>query len=405
MRLLISSLLCHLPLAAAPVRLLAIGDSLTTEYALELTFSAPDSNPSNPNTKNWVEIFNSRRASGVTLSSGNFAIPGSTADYWDDVLTDTSFNPLTIALRLSIDQELDNVDAAIIFLGGNDLKSDYAGIFQNASPPALLASLPAHISAVHGFIRSRAPANLPIIIATVPDISATPDIALNPTYSDPLLAARARQRIAAVNAEIMALVQTLPNTTVARIDRLTDRIHDQVPFHINGTEFEYAPDPENPPLHLFCKDGFHPSTVGQALIANEILTAINSFSATPIPLFSNREILGDILSQNPDQPLIDYIAGAGDDGDGLPAILEFLLGTDPLGSSAPFAFTQDGTASYQPSVLALRYANLKVLQSETLTNDWKDVPTQNIQTLPDGTVKIVPSAPKLFYKFEAIPKP
>lgn len=397
------SALWALPLGAAPFRLLAIGDSLTTKYEIELIFSAPDSDPGNPNTRNWVEIFEDSRSSSITLSSGNFAIPGSTADYWDDVLTDTSFNPLTLALRLSIDQELDSVDAAIIFLGGNDLNSAYDSIYQDATPPASLTGLVGHISAVHSFIRSKAPSRLPIIIATVPDVGATPDVAMD--HSDPFLAARARQRIAAVNAQLIALVQTLPDTYIARVDRVTDRVFDEVPFQINGTRFEYDPDPENPPLRLFCKDGFHPSTVGQALIANEILKAVNSFAATPIPLFSNREILDGILGQNPDQPLLDYLAGAGDDGDALPPVLEFLLNADPLRPSAPFTFSPDGSASYRPSPAALQYADLRVLQSQTLTDDWAAVPAANIQTLPDGTVKIIPSAAKLFYKFEAIPKP
>ncbi len=43
-------------LRAAPVRVLVIGDSMSEEYAHELPFSAPDSNPDNPNTVNWVEI-------------------------------------------------------------------------------------------------------------------------------------------------------------------------------------------------------------------------------------------------------------------------------------------------------------------------------------------------------------
>lgn len=399
------ALLSSMPLAAESFKLLAIGDSLTTEYAIELTFSAPYSSPANPNTRNWVELFGDLKAPEISLAGGNYAIPGSTADYWDDVLTERSWNPLTLALRYSLNNDLDDVDAAIIFLGGNDLKSDYSGIYGDASPPGFLNALPGHISAIHGFLRSNAPANFPIIIATLPDIGATPEIALKPSYSDPLLAARARQRIAAVNAAVIALAQSRPNTYIARIDQVTDRIFDQVPFQINGTEFAYPPDQENPPLHLFCRDGFHPSTVVQALIGNKILLAINSFTATPIPLFTNREILGGILGQNPDQPLLDYMEGAGEDGDGLPPLLEFLLGKDPAAADAALSFSPDGTASYHPSPDALRFADLNVLQSETLTDDWTPVPQGNIQTLADGTVKIIPSAPKLFYKFEAIPKP
>jgi lysophospholipase L1-like esterase len=392
-------------LSAESFKLLAIGDSLTTEYAIELPFSAPASDPTNPNTRNWVELFRDRRPSDISLAGRNYAIPGSTADYWDDVLTDTSWNPATILLRVSLNEDLDDVDAALIFLGGNDLKSDYSGIYGDASAPAFLAKLPGHIAAVHGFLRSRAPTNLPIIITTLPDIGATPEIALSPSYQDPILAARARQRIAAVNAEVLAWAQTQPNTYIARIDRVTDRLFDETPFHLNGTEFVYPPDPENPPLHLFCRDGFHPSTVGQALIANEILLAINTFAKTPIPLFTNREILGNILGQDPDQPLLDYLAGAEDDNDSLPPLLEFLLGKDPSAADVPFEFEADGTASYLPSQEALRFADLTILQSATLTTDWTPVPAQNIQTLANGRVKIIPTAPKLFYKFQAIAKP
>jgi hypothetical protein len=49
--------------------------------------------------------------------------------------------------------------------------------------------------------------------------------------------------------------------------------------------------------------------------------------------------------------------------------------------------------------------DLSVLQSATLTDDWTPVPETNIQTLADGIVKIISSAPKLFYKFKVIPKP
>ena len=54
---------------------------------------------------------------------------------------------------------------------------------------------------------------------------------------------------------------------------------------------------------------------------------------------------------------------------------------------------------------ALRFADLSVLQSATLGDDWIPVPAQNIQPLPDGTVNLIHSSPKLFYKFAATPKP
>lgn len=404
------TLLYALPLAAAPFRLLAIGDSLTEEYASEFPFSAPASAPSNPNTKNWVELLNTMRTANFTMGNRaapfggyadlrqggyeyNYGIPGYKAQDWVDLLYNPGTNTSKLATRAALNGDLGAVDAVIIFVGGNDLSLANSDVKND--------EIRVFIGQIHDYVRANSPANLPIIVATVPDVGATPLKRL----SDPTAAALARQRVATLNANIINDLGSRPHTYIARIDRLTDRIFDQVPLQMNGTEFIYAPDPENPPLHIFCKDGFHPSTSGQAIITNEILTTINSFAATPISLFANREILGNILGQNPDQPLLTYLAGAGDDGDGLPALLEFLLGTDPRAPSNPFAFSQDGAASYRPSPSALRFADLNVLQSETLINDWVPVPAGNIQTLSDGTRKIIPSAAKLFYKFEAIPKP
>lgn len=409
-RILALALISALPLAAAPFRLLAIGDSLSEEYRFEAPFSAPDSDIFVANTMNWVELINTLRPADFTMGNYepslgnyldfrnagyelNYGIPGYKAEAWVELLDDPEFLSLEYPTRFELTRDLDSVDAVIIFVGGNDL-SLTDGDAENDKIRQFIGS-------IHDYVRDNAPANLPIIVATVPDIGATPAEKL----SDPTAAAAARERVATLNANIIAEFGLRPDTHIARIDRITTRISDQVPFQINGTEFEYDPDPQNPPLHIFCKDGFHPSTGNQALIANEILMAINSFAPTPISLFTNREILADILGQNPDQPLLDYLNGAGDDGDSLPPLLEFLLGKNPATADEPFAFTPDGTASYLPSQDALRFADLNLLQSETLTNDWIPVPPGNLQTLPNGTVKIIPSAQKLFYKFEAIPKP
>ncbi len=397
------------PLHAAPIRLLAIGDSLTEEYRFETPFSAPDSNPTSANAKNWVELLHARRPLHITMggyqpslgsyfdyrNAGyeyNYGIPSFKAANWDELLNFTPLNIFDVNTKLELDDDLLTVNAVLIFLGGNDLSLTNSDAQHDLIRQAIVR--------IRSYVRDNTAADIPIIIATVPDIGATPEEKI----SDPAQAAAARQRVATLNANIAAL-DSLPGTHIARIDAVTDRIHDQQPFHLNGTLFSHPPHPENPPLHLFCKDGFHPGTVTQALIANEILKAINRFAATPIPLLSNREILGEILAQNPDQPLIDYLGGAGDDGDDLPGLVEFLLGTNPSRANPGLAFSANGTASYTPSATALRFADLRVLQSATLRNDWIPVPTQNIQTLPSGTVKIPPSGPKLFYRFAATPKP
>jgi len=61
-------------LHAAPLRVLAIGDSMTEEYAFELPFSAPDSNPTNANIDNWPDILTNHRAAWLTLGSYRTAL-------------------------------------------------------------------------------------------------------------------------------------------------------------------------------------------------------------------------------------------------------------------------------------------------------------------------------------------
>ena len=409
-------------LQAAPFKLLAIGDSLTEEYRFEAFFSAPDSNPAVANTQNWVELLHEYREDlfsmgGYEPSLGNYSdyrnagyeynygVPGFKAEKWDEVLTkrysfSELFKPETIvalSTRSELRGDLSAIDAVLIFIGGNDLSLN--------STEAENDQIRLFIRNIHTWVRENAPANLPILVATVPDIGATPLERID----DPATAAAARQRVAKLNADIIATFTPLPNTTIVRIDNLTDRLFDQQSFNINGTVFTLDTDPENPPLTFFCKLGFHPATAGQALIANEILTAINQIAPTPIPLFTGREIL-TIIGQNPNQPYIDYAGSAGGilenpDGDALPNLIEYLLASSPTEPNPGFTFLPGGTATFTPSPTAQRFADLTILQSQTLENDWIPVPQNNLQPQPDGSIKILPTTPKLFYKFQANPKP
>lgn len=408
-----------IPASGAPFRLLAIGDSLTEEYRFEAPFSAPDSSPFVANTLNWVELLHQHRPTHFTMGDyepslfnyadyrnagyeHNYGVPGFKAEQWVEILRSYSvfdyFDPdlaVPIATSSELTADLSAVDAVLIFLGGNDLSLD--------NGDAKNDEIRVFIGHIHDYIRSNSPANLPIIVATVPDIGATPIERL----SDPTAAATARARVATLNTNIIADLGSRPNTTIARIDNLTDRIFDQTPFQINGTEFIYQPDQENPPLHLFCKLGFHPATAGQALIANEILTAINTFAHTQIPLFTNREILTLLPGINPDQPLTDYIAGAPDDNDALPPLLEFVLGKSPTTQDTAFTNSSDGTATYPQNPAAQDYATLTPLESTNLDGIWHPIPTNRLTNNPDGTLAILPdpAQPKLFYRLEATPNP
>ncbi|MBX3741783.1 MAG: hypothetical protein KF712_12375 [Akkermansiaceae bacterium] len=423
---------------AQPIKVLTIGDSLTEEYRFEGVFSGPkvEGVPVPvANTRNWVEIVADRRAGLVSFGSfdanfgaysdfrnggyaHNYGVPSFTTTNWVGVINwETLYSqgiPYMVAAMRTHDKLVENLEeegigVVVIFLGGNDLKSNYSGIFQNAEPPALLQTAVNNLAQIISFVRQQN-ATVPIVVCTFPDIGATPVITTNNNYADLSLRARARQRIADTNAAVMSLAASR-GAQVARIDFLTTRIFDEPQFHLNGTVFKYPPNDLNPPDHLFCHDGFHPSTVGQALIGNLVLDAINRATGASIPLMQNREIIGDVLGLNSDQPYLTWAGSAGGpaanpDGDGFPNLVEYLLGSSATVADNPLTFAANGGLSFRPLEAPSRYADLAVQESGTLRNDWTAVPQSRITVLPDGTWQVAPNGgARNFYRLAATPKP
>ena len=411
-----------------PVQLLPIGDSLTEEYRFMPPFSAPGSDPLTANTFNWVEILAAHRANEISFGSYdstpgyygdyrnagfryNFGVPGFTTSDWLAVLNAKPLDFSTTGLlrtstRSSLINRLNNADAAMVFLGGNDLKSDYSGIFHNDDPPPLLDAIVSRLTTIHDWVRGREP-GIPIFIATVPDIGATPDIAGNPSYADPAKRERARARIAAMNGRIMAMAAAR-NAGVVRVDRLTDAVFDAAPFHLNGTEFSMVPDRENPPLHAFTRDGFHPSTVAQALIANEVLLALGR---APIPA---RELLADILGLDPDQPFLDWAedalpqpAGVGGDTAGIPNLARYLFDLPADDFTRPLAWRNGRFETLAPHSGRLRFASFAAEESATMEGgQWLPIPGDRLIEHADGTLEIIrPDAAAGFFRLRIAPRP
>lgn len=423
-------------LTAAPLKILAIGDSLTEEYAYEITFSAPASNPTNANVRNWPELLRLFRPTEATLGTlkttagayldlrdagqeWNFGIPGTTTRNWKILLTTDSPYPFPSGeslgfgyylTRRSLLNELPVVEVVVIVLGANDLKQDYDEIYSGSLPANFFNDLTARLAFIVDWVRAARP-TVPIVIATVPDVGATPDIAS--TYNGPTERAAARAKIAAFNQGVVAMAAT-KGVTVARLDRLTDRVFDEIPFQLNGTVFTLQGAPENPPDRVFCRDNFHASTVAQALIANEILQACSTATGRSTTPFSNREIL-TFLQLNPDSPYQNWASAypgigtpTGDtDGDGIPNLVEFAMGTSPVLGSSPFQFTTpDDTLQFATSASAMLYLDLQVSESGDLTN-WSPVSNSRITIDENGIWSISPplATQKNFYRVTAITKP
>ena len=421
-------------LDAAPLRVLAIGDSLTEEYRFETPFSGPNTTPPpiDANTHNWPEIISSRRPDDLSFGTYeanlvsypdfrdggykyNYGIPGFTAEAWVEIINTTfldSFNGAYEALCYSTKTSLtrmlqdENIGVVVIFLGGNDLNSKYDEVFEDPVAPAWLQGIVTNIRAIRNFVRSKN-TTVPIVICTMPDIGATPKVAGD--YPVPAGKALARQRIAAANGSIIAMAAEV-GSQVARIDLLTDRIFDEQPFQINGTVFLYPPDDQNPPDRLFCHDGFHPATAAQAIITNTVVDAINRATGRTIPLLTNREILGDVVGLNPDQPYLTWAGSAGGmtadpDGDGIRNLVEYVLGTPALTTSSPYVFAANGRLSFPVSPEGLRFADLAVEESVNLSA-WTPLPAGRLSVAGDGTWRVEPGATgKTFYRLRATTKP
>jgi hypothetical protein len=93
------------------------------------------------------------------------------------------------------------------------------------------------------------------------------------------------------------------------------------------------------------------------------------------------------------------------DGDGLPNLAEYGLGTAPGTAGSPYIFAADGELSFAVSPVGSRFASLTVEESTTLSS-WQPVPTVRITVRPDSSWQIRPSgAARTFYRLAVIPMP
>jgi lysophospholipase L1-like esterase len=295
-----------------------------------------------------------------------------------------------------IDQLETEVAYAVIFLGANEVRSIYGDFYNNTVPSGFNSTVVANLKKAVDFVQSKN-SSVRIVVVNIPDPGVTPSkIAAHP---DPGKRAAASALIATLNQSI-ATMAAGEGCALADVMALTELIRVSGDFHLNGRLFLKAGHPENPQDYIFAKDGFHPSTVAQALFANAILKAINTKWNQNIPLLANREILGDVLGFNPDQPLLDWLSISGasggvwgnPDGDGTSNLAEFALGMHPAHADVPGQELTLTTRSGQAAIVVHfptiqtrdGYLLVTPQESSSPAGPWTNIPPSRFTWLPGG---------------------
>ncbi len=342
-------------LATDPIRIGSLGDSLTDEYQ----FYAPDRTAA----QNWVEILSARRPSQVSFGAFSTTTRGETRNqgYAQDwarsgataVGPDVSGAGTTLINQynggdpagapglLTQPGGLSNIDVATILIGGNQYESTLAQVLTNivsqssgqqtigqfiedqlstafgtTIPDDILTGVQDAITA----IRAQNP-TFPIVLISPPDVGVTPLVqgavaainTLAPGYGN-LLELALGSTAMTVDTDLANLAKNTPDVQFVNLDDVIQNfLANPV---IDGTYID--PTAAGPSYtDLFVGDGFHPGTVGQALLANAIAAKIDAFFPGAIQLLNNREILAYAEAVQPVTKL-ELTASAGSTSPGVP---------------------------------------------------------------------------------------
>lgn len=399
-------------------RYLILGDSLSREYQFEFTeFDA---------ARNWVEIlaairpgdfdFGKVRTVDLTFIDDswdlrshayNWSLPTFSADAYRGLLQDPGLEDRLF--RALVNPVFNETERVIIFLGGNDLDRIYNEIYQgrdanNSGVKAIYADLEDILDEVEG-----RGGDLGIVLVNVPHVGATPEVKSAHPF-DAVKTQRVSDALALLNRQLKKLAEAR-DAAYVDVYTLTEGLIDPAPLCIGGVPFINDSSDEGDPGHVWLGGslaaGFHPNTNGQALIAREIINAINEHFDENIPPLADGEILQAVLGISPSLPFESWIAGYGvpspaegpeddADGDGVKNLVECALDMHPLRSDAhrlpvPSVSMTEGspylTMSYRPRVQDCPYVRIWPQQSADL-RAWSGIPESAVSTSSDGAVTL-----------------
>jgi len=436
--------------AAAELQTLVIGDTLSEEYAYMIAgggpyysyqFASPESVPWQANTLNWVEMVGQWRGAGSgedhlflgvnvenwyldiyeDLRRAGYALNFGLVDFWtatwvSTLLADEDSGILWDTVNHLVGA-LPTTEVVVIMLGWEDLRADYIWIHDDTAPAWIYDGIVDRLMWLGDYFDGFT-GTIPVVMCTVPDIGVTP--MMRASYPDPAKRAGARARIQAMNDDLRTRALAA-GYGIADVHAITLRIEDDDPFLINGQELIADGHPENPPEYLFCRDDLHPATVIQALIANEVIGAINGLLGSSVEPFTNREILERVPGLDPDGPFLDWIAGHdvsdrglhdNPDGDPFDNLAEFAFGLDPVVPDPGLAHDWSGPGGGRLGILwalapeASGYLEVGAEQSADL-EFWTPLAPGSIEDLGGGhwRASIDTSDPAGFLRATVFPAP
>jgi lysophospholipase L1-like esterase len=397
-----------------------IGDSLSAEYASVLDgFPIPGVDDPTAyaavtvegwESMSWVEILGRLRPGLIHLGDYrsslvgwgdlrfggyeyNFASPGFTASQWADIVTSSLFsNPQFLLYRRTLEKVLrEQADQVVIWLGGNEFRGRYGHLYDGADPTGLLAELRQDLTAVVDFVQAQR-ADLQIVLVTIPDLGFSPD--KQSAHPDP----GGQARVTAATAQANAAVQELAvarGLALADVFEWTGRLMAGEITSFGAVDLLPGEHPDNHPRYHFTRDGLHPNTSLQVVIARIMLDAFRQTYGSQAPEITDGEALA-LLGLDPDLPYWEWIAWAGgiddamdadSDGDGHRNLVEYALGMDPTRADEPPVSWQAAAGALEVhwAVDLARSRHVQVTpESSGDLRHWAPLPEGNVTENPDG---------------------
>jgi len=398
--------------------LVVLGDSLSAEYE-----SVPDfPGVENPTayaavtragweSMSWTEILGRLRPAQLNLGehrssligwgdlrfSGyerNFAVPGFTAGEWERIANSSLFSDIQyLPYRQTLADVLrEEADQVVVWLGANEFRGEYGRLYDGADPTPLIDGLRRDVAEVLDFVLGQRP-GLEVVVVTIPDLGFSPDKAL----AHPELTGQARVTEATVRANEVIREEALAlGAAVADVFAEMDRVVQEGVVYFGAVDIKPGLHAENDPRYWFTRDGLHPNTAPQLVIARLIVDTFNEAFGSAIPRIGDAEAL-ELLGLDPDLPYWEWAEARGlermmpdedADLDGWLNVVEYGFGMDPSEHDAPetsWRATSEGLELRAgTSGERFRHVRLVVETSADLAT-WAMLPAEGLVVEPDGT--------------------